>query len=855
MKMSLGKKFTLILSLVLLIPIIWYQGDAVANAATPTFSKSKIEIVGVEETYQLEIKNQVKGSTYKWTSSKTKVAKVSSKGMVTTVNKGTSTITCKITYPNKKTKTITCKVTVVVPATGVKINNTVLKNGAHTLLVGESFNFNRDIEPTNSSDKTYWTISGGDVDSLRVDNNSNGIVTALKPGKVILKAIAVKSFSSKDIADSIVDDAVIIEVVGPKAAVNSADISGSTEIKVVFDSPVDQSTIIGADGKLLDSIEVSMRKNVKGVLAKDPGALKATLSTDFKTLIITSTNMFEGEYGINFTNKIKTVAGVAIESYYKQLTYTDTIPPTITGVSLDDSGVIVNIRFNEAIDFSGMKVSNATLLPTSGLSTNVDQSTYSILNNRLNYIPSEDKKSLMLNLSKIVTSDFGKHFSITISGVKDLSGNIPVNYTLTAVVYTDTTPKPQAALLSVVRSSYNTLTANFSRSIEYAGWANVNNGVSMNGVVDPKDPKKVNYTLNNSDASLTGVQSVYVGFWDAYNVISGDMSADQMHERKVNFTTDKTNPMLLKYEFSPEDYILTLTYNKDVSLNIDTGIFISTLVTVTDEIRPGNNISYKKIESGDEKVIKLLMSNMTLMGDYTFILDQGFALDSYRNPSLSRSVTISNAGSSSNELPGPYAIVQSTTNLSQIYLEFANMLDVPTAVNPTHYSIPGVQIVSAQVTKNTKDNGATVMLTVVDGSIDVTVERPITIVGLRGYNGSFSEMTAYTTMVELKDNKRPFYIAPPIYDKNSLNVIQLNFSEAIQGTMRVKVTEIGTNGNGSYDISNSVSIIGNSVYITLNNIPARGAYLKIDILENNITDLNGNQVLGMNPQIGVAAVY
>lgn len=50
--------------------------------------------------------------TQTWTSSKTKVATVTKKGVVKAKKKGTTTITCKMTFYGGKTKTVKCKVTV-----------------------------------------------------------------------------------------------------------------------------------------------------------------------------------------------------------------------------------------------------------------------------------------------------------------------------------------------------------------------------------------------------------------------------------------------------------------------------------------------------------------------------------------------------------------------------------------------------------------------------------------------------------------------------------------------------------------------------------------------------------------------
>lgn len=850
MKKNPGKKAAFIMLLVLLLtPLFWLQSETVVLAATPSFKEKEVEIIGEGETYQLDIINKVDGSKYKWSSSNTKVARVSSKGLVTAVGKGSATIRCVITYSNKKTKTLKCKVKVIIPATKIKINNAVEVNGAHILKIGETYNFNRDIVPANSSDKTYWSIEKGDC--IEMVNSSSGIVKAVKPGKAVLKATAARTATQEDAMKSTVNDAVIIEVVTPSASVTSAEIVDSGQIKVIFDSPIDPNTVIGTNNTLHENIAITLKSNIKGVMAADPGKLTAELSNDKKTLIINASNRFEGEYGINFSSNIKTTDGIPITEYYKLMKYADNVPPAIKDYVLDDSGVIITILFTEPVDFTGLKVSNASAIPGQS-STTIDQVTASILNNRSNYIPSEDKRSLTINLSNIAYTDFNKIFSVAISGIKDMSGNPPANSYLIASLRTDNTPKPQARLINVVRSGYYTLTATFNRSIQFGGSATITNGSYMVGIVDEKDPKKVNYTMTEADAAKTGIQTVTLTGWNAYNVNPNDMTSYQQHTRTVSFDVDRTNPVLLKYEYDAQTGILTLTYNKEVVLSSNAGAFNATLTTINDEIKPGNNITYTKLTSDDPKVLKLQLGNMTVYGSYTFTLDKTFVTDNFRNYGLERTITISTTDGVNLELPGPYLITQSSTNLSEIYLEFAQMLDVPSATNVANYTIPGVPITSARVAKNTKDEGATVVLTVAEGSIEISLERPIKISGVKSYSGTYGPISDYTTTVYLKDNKKPYFIQT-VFNKNQLNEVRLKFSEEITGTMVVRV--IHQSGSYSYEIPSTVTISGTDVVISLGSTPERNALLRIEILDNKIKDVNGNETAPMNSQLMVVAAY
>jgi hypothetical protein len=837
MKLNHVKKIPLLIALLLLIPAFWNQSPVSVSAASPAFTQSKVTIVGEDEDYQMVIANKVSGSKYKWSTSKKTVAKVSGNGLVTAVGKGKATIKCKITYPSKKTKTISAAVTVKIPATGIEINNAKKVNGAHVLTINEQYNFNRDISPSGSSDKTYWSIGGGDEECISIDSSSSGIVTARKAGKVTLVATAAEKATAEAAANSSVSDAIIIEVVEPTATVRSAEIIGSTQIKVVFDSPVNPSTIMDSNNQLLSSVVVTLAKDSKGNLAKDPGTLTASLSSDNRTLTITSSSMLSGEYLINITDAVKTMDGVAIEPYSRLLSYIDTIGPAITYVELDDSGMIATIHFTEAVDITKLKVSDATLLPTSK-STTCDPATLRTLENRLNYILSEDRTSLTINLSKIEPTDYGKSFSIVLSGIKDLAGNLPANYTLPTVLRTNITPRPQANPISVVRTSYNTITATFNRAIKTPGWATIQGGSVADGSVDEKNNKKVNYTINDADAALSGPIKVEIGFWDSYNVISTDTSSQRMRSFTVNFTADRTSPIMLESSFNSETKVLTLKFNEPVRMIVDSGIFITKLVTVNDDIISDTHITFKKIASDDDKVINLKIDNMSLLGKYTFTIEQGFIEDNFRNMCLARTITISNTAGSSSELPGPYAIFQSTADLSEIYIKFHNKVDVASAQKVANYSIPGVTILSATVNDNTMENGAMVVLRVKDGSIDVSVERPITITGVMGYNGSYTPISAYTTIVDLKENKAPV-VTSVTFDKANPNIVKITFNEAIQGTISANITQIG----GSYNrlFGNVASVEGNSIIFTLDSIPDNRAGLRIDIVTHNITDLNGNK--------------
>lgn len=846
MKINGAKIRAVLLLLLVVMPFLWNQSSMVAMAATPTMKDKTIEIVGKDQEYQLEINNTVTNSKYKWTSSKPSVARVSSKGLVISVGKGTTTIKCEITYTNGKTKTLSTKVTVLVPATDVRINNAKLENGAHIIKVGESYDFNRTITPKDSSDKTYWSIGHAykdeDQGSIKVD--SSGVVTGLKPGKVTLYASSAKNKELSKKRE--VYDSVIIEVVAPSLNVASTEIINSKELRVKFDSPVLENTVI-QNGKLSSNIAVTLGTDVKKNLAKDPGDLTASLSKDGTILTITPSNIFEGNYYINFNNKITSTTGIQLDEIGFSIHYLDTVGPEVVTMNLDDTGFVNTIEFTEPIDITKMKIVSA--LPVGTVTT--DQSTTNILKNNLNYVLSADKKSLSINLSNIAKADHGKTFAVIAQGIKDMNGNEPAEYFSTFYVLTDSSSKPQAIPIMIERSGYKTVTVTFNRAISNPGFGYVANGSTANGILDSNDNKKVNYTLSDADALRTGTQTFSIGYWSGYNVDPTDKTADGFRQLTLDFTVEKTKPYLTSFVFDPSSKVLTITYSEAVTTVQNTGYISYKVNTISNELDYGT-LAYTKILSANPSEVKLSLTNIDRNGIYTFTLNSGFVEDNFRNYSDSAVITINNTTSSTSELPAPYLVAQSATNLNQIIVNFANRVDVESAQQLANYNIPGVQLISAEVVRNTTTNGAEIVLSVVPESITATAERPIIISGIKGLNGSYGEMVTYNTTVLLKDNVKPVMMGNAQLDNYQPNVIRLTFNEEIQGTPIFQVVQQGA--TTPITIGNSAYVSGNTIIITLSSIPTKMSYLRIDMVAGSISDMSGNTITSL-PTTGVVVQY
>ncbi len=156
-----------------------------ANA--PTLSKKSVNVL-IKKTYDLNVKNGIKGSTYAWTSSNEKIATVDQTGLIKGKSRGDVVISCKITTPDKKEVKLSCKLKVVSGAKEFTISNKVA-----ILNKGQVYDLNRTLKPFTSNDVTTWTSS----DTSIAKPDAKGKFTAKKAGTVTItgKTLSGKSDS------------------------------------------------------------------------------------------------------------------------------------------------------------------------------------------------------------------------------------------------------------------------------------------------------------------------------------------------------------------------------------------------------------------------------------------------------------------------------------------------------------------------------------------------------------------------------------------------------------------------------------------------------------------------------------
>lgn len=855
MKNGMRKVLAVFLMTALLLPILTSAGSITAKAAAaPALSTKTRTLVGVGSAFTLTVKNldKTKVKSTKWSSSNTKIAKVNaSTGLVTAVAKGTANIKLTITYKTKKTATLTCKVTVKIPATKIEINNatdTADNNNRHLMEVGEKYDFNVSLTPSNASDVVTYTIKNTDIATV----DQNGVVTALKPGFTILTATA--SLTAAGAAKSYIYDYINIEVAGKTARVKSAVVTDNSTLTITFDRAVNSATIFDKDKKLLNVVEITPKYDSNGNMANGIGTMTGTLSSDATVLTVKTTKIFNGTYNIHVSSAITSTDGISLQNYYTDISYQDKTPPYFTSFTVDDTGLKASVNFSEAMDFSGLSIAEVKLI-TSSTATQALPATLALLNGKANYKPSADGKSLIIDLSSISDYDKNKQFTVVMSGIKDLAGNYPSTYNITTIVGTDTTPKPQAHVINIERTGYNTLTATFSRNIRIPGVVQLSNGEYItNGTVDAANPNKVNYTISSNAALLTGNQKVYIGMWEGYNVNPTDTTGDTFVSYDVNFTITSARPGISKFELKMETtngvdtYLLYLTYNKDVTLMTQTGSVIATkIITSNNDIYSNRNISYTASAQGNVVTVILSSSQFSEAGQYSITIPAGFVKDQYYNTNADESIQVVKTATASSVLAAPKSVTQSPVNPSVIYVTFADKVDEVTAQMAGNYYIPGVAITKAELTTNTSA-GATITLAVAPGSISYTTIYPITIRNIKGYNNTYTTMADYNNTIALTENAGPYFTGSSY---TYPNIITLTFSETIKGNPSFEVIQ---NGVSTANLAYSCSYTDNKVVILLTTTPVKGSTVTVKATtSNSITDNAGNAAI--IPEIPVVTNY
>jgi|GEM_PF-3387852 len=209
-----------------------------------------------------------------WASSDPSVATVNSSGLVTAVAPGSATITVTAADTTNGTKTATDTITVIIPVTGVSLNES-----SHTLIVSGTDQLTATIAPANATNKNVtWASSNPSVATV----NSSGLVTAVALGSATITVTAADTTNgTKTAIDTIT---VIIPVTG-------VSLNESSHTLIV--SGMDQLTATIAPANATNKNVTWASSNPSVATVNSSGLVKA-IAPGYATITVTAVDTTNG---------------------------------------------------------------------------------------------------------------------------------------------------------------------------------------------------------------------------------------------------------------------------------------------------------------------------------------------------------------------------------------------------------------------------------------------------------------------------------------------------------------------------------------------------------------------------------
>ncbi len=616
-------------------------------------------------------------------------------------------------------------------------------------------------------------------------------------------------------------EAIEIKIVAPAAlAVASVTSANATEVKVVFNKPVDKYTISAADFTFatLDGNAVSFT----GSLSSD--GLTYTLST------VDGAGIFKGRYDVTVNaGAITATTGEGIAKYSSTLTFADKTAPAIASVTASPSGAntSVAIKFTEPVAVGG-------LLTVNGAAYN--PSTFSADDMTVTFITSG------------LTA--GTVYPAQLVGAMDYADNIAGALSLTVTSVVDVT-KPTV----VITAKSATITLTFSEALAAVPTLTVN-GTAIVPTLDSTSNGLV-YTADTTGI-LTGLGTTFLN--NANVVVSAFAdpagNAGTTTSGSFNLTTDTTAPVLvseqlinnqlilkfdeavagtagaavaavpagLKLSFVDADGVVTpltaaawsAVKGKDLNSN-------GTIDTATDEV------TYVVVSFTDTAA-QIIKSGNLVAGTYTFSWAKGVFTDAAMNQVAAASFTLTPTTSTSTNAIFTYSAAP-TAN-TKILVTYSEAMSA-SALVVANYTLGGLALPAGTTAVFYADK-LHVQLTLPAGSITASGYRVLAATGVTSAVGNTISASQPTVIIPITESVKPTLTSVAI---ESSTVAVATFSETLAN---VAVTGV-TVKVGGVAITPTYTISGSTVRITTTGLTA-ASVVTLSFSSATVQDVNGNTV-------------
>lgn len=341
------KKLAFVMALAMVITSLAPAAGVFAASAPKLNAKSATLLLGTKgrTTFDFNLNNKVKGSTYKWTTSNKKVATVNAKnGLVTAVSNGKATIKLAITLPTKKVTNLSATVTVKTNATSVEITN--LPTAA--IKVGEKHNFNRtyttNTKVVKTTDVTGWVITSENAAKASIDKN--GFFTATEAGEYTIVAKMAQS-ATKYAAGTFTAVSKEVKVVVEPSIVSIAQTT-SNKFVVTFDA--DMSKLVNKENLTITDAS-GVKQAIVDTVTFDATGKIATVKT---YISLTDKEVYTVSYDKLSKDFVASIGAIAKVVITGPSLVADNEPTAIEVAYYDANGVDVTSTANGTLSFDNV---------------------------------------------------------------------------------------------------------------------------------------------------------------------------------------------------------------------------------------------------------------------------------------------------------------------------------------------------------------------------------------------------------------------------------------------------------------------------------------------------------------------
>ena len=602
-------------------------------------------------------------------------------------------------------------------------------------------------------------VDGKEVTPSAVKSDDNGEVYTL----------TVAGLENKDGKVAVNGKETAFEFATPK--VKEVNAINAKTVVVEFNRAIDAKTLVKADK---DVISV-----VVGEGATAPGEINQELSKDGKTLTLTATNTFKGDYTVKVPFEIvKDVDGKFVSPINAKVAVNDKEAPVLTSAKstikdTKDGLKKITLGFNEEV---------------------VSIDTVKI--NGVNYSAAVNGKEATV----VVDLDAAKTYDVTVVNATDAAGNVKdVQVAPVSVAVDSLAP----SILSVVPTGENKVTVTLDKELA-DDKLNITGKVGTfatnivtDATVNPKNKKEYTVELNNSYLFKNG-NSDTVTLTVAKEQLADTLGNKNSTEisKTVVVNKDASAPNVEKVATSTKDgkvNSFSVTYNEEVK---SPTLSKASVVNSKGEILSvGSVVSKVEVSAEDAKTVIFTLADGLATDKYSFDLAEGFvedtALTANKSAKYAFNVEVTEAGK---PVETSFSIKDATVEANVITVDFdakVKATGTGSALNPSAYQLNGVALPSDTVIEFAKNDDQSInqtkaVITLPEGFVKANDEKAIFRVNaIQTLDNKLSNQ--FSKVIPVTDNTAPEVKSLAATDLNKLTV---TYSEAIKLTDDAKAADI-----------------------------------------------------------------